>query len=482
MTAQSSGAPATRLGLPNTLRMGLFQGCLGCLAVIFAGLMNRVMISELGFPGLLVGAALACEQFVAPARVLFGQLSDTHPFAGRHRVPYIWLGATLFCTLAVLSVPLIFRVAGLLGGGEPGALAGAIAALCGLFAAYGLAISMASTPYLALLIDSTDEQERPRAVGIIWCLLTVGIVVGAIATAIALRGLDGVTDPDLLQPALLQFMVRVAGVILAITVIATLGIERPRREARSAARPPQNSAGAQPASRDDAITLRQCWALVTSSRQVLVFFLFLVFFTLGLFLQDPVLESYGAEVFGMSIAATATLNALWGVGTLLGLMGAGLWIVPRLGKFATARLGCQLILGSLVLLLLAGFTAQVTVLQVVMVLFGLAAGVGTNSALVLMLDLTLPEAAGTFVGVWGLAQALSRALGKVLGGGLLDLGRWLQFQLTGGTDPFPAYALVLGVELLVAATALVLLSRVNLRQFREDTGRSLSRVLALELG
>jgi len=482
MTAQSYGAPVPRLGLPNTLRMGLFQGCLGCLAVIFAGLMNRVMISELGFPGLLVGAALACEQFVAPARVLFGQLSDTHPFAGRHRVPYIWLGAALFCTLAVLSVPLIFRVAGLLGGSEPRALAGAIAALCGLFAAYGLAISMASTPYLALLIDSTDEQERPRAVGIIWCLLTVGIVVGAIATAIALRGLDGVTDPDLLEPALVQFMARVAGVILAITVIATLGIERPRHEPRSAARPLQNSAVAQRPSRDDAITLRQCWALVTSSRQVLVFFLFLVFFTLGLFLQDPVLESYGAEVFGMSIAATASLNALWGVGTLLGLMGAGLWIVPRLGKFATARLGCQLILGSLALLLLAGFTAQVTVLQVVMVLFGLAAGVGTNSALVLMLDLTLPEAAGTFVGVWGLAQALSRALGKVVGGGLLDLGRWLQFQLTGGTDPFPAYALVLGVELLVAATALVLLSRVNLRQFREDTGRSLSKVLALELG
>ncbi len=482
MTAQSYGAPAPRLGLPNILRMGLFQGCLGCLAVIFAGLMNRVMISELGFPGLLVGAALACEQFVAPARVLFGQLSDTHPFAGRHRVPYIWLGAALFCTLAVLSVPLIFRVAGLLGGGEPRALAGAIAALCGLFAAYGLAISMASTPYLALLIDSTDEQERPRAVGIIWCLLTVGIVVGAIATAIALRGLDGVTDPDLLEPVLVQFMARVAGVILAITVIATLGIERPRPEPRSAARLLQNSAVAQRPSRDDAITLRQCWALVTSSRQVLVFFLFLVFFTLGLFLQDPVMESYGAEVFGMSIAATASLNAFWGVGTLLGLMGAGLWIVPRLGKFATARLGCQLILGSLALLLLAGITAQVTVLQVVMVLFGLAAGVGTNSALVLMLDLTLPEAAGTFVGVWGLAQALSRALGKVVGGGLLDLGRWLQFQLTGGTDPFPAYALVLGVELLVAATALVLLSRVNLRQFREDTGRSLSKVLALELG
>jgi BCD family chlorophyll transporter-like MFS transporter len=99
-----------------------------------------------------------------------------------------------------------------------------------------------------------------------------------------------------------------------------------------------------------------------------------------------------------------------------------------------------------------------------------------------MLDLTLPEAAGTFVGVWGLAQAMSRALGKVFGGGLLDLGRWLA-ELSGmGDAPFPAYALVLSVEVMIALGALAALGRVNLRQFREDTGRSLTRVLSLELG
>lgn len=460
------------LGLPSTLRLGLFQGCLGCLAVIFAGLLNRVMISELAFPGLLVGGALACEQFVAPSRVLFGQISDSHPLAGRRRVPYIWLGTALFCGLAVLSIPLIFHVANLLQVGAGWSLLGGVAALCGLFACYGLAISLATTPYLALVIDRTTEQERPRAVGLIWCLLTVGIVLGAISINVSLRGLDGVTDPVVLREALLGFMGRVALVVMALTLIATLGMEPPKVSATQA-----SSTG-----RDDAITLRQAWALITSSRQVLVFFSFLVLFTLGLFLQDPILESYGADVFGMPIAATASLNAVWGMGTLAGLLFAGLWVVPRLGKLATARLGCQLIVASLVLLLLAGFTAKVPVLQLVMLLFGLAAGIGTNSALVLMLDLTLPQAAGTFVGVWGLAQALSRALGKVVGGGLLDLGRLLQQLFSLGDAPFPAYAVVLGVEILVAAAALVLLARLNLRQFREDTGRSLIKVLALELG
>jgi len=459
------------LSLVAVLRLGLFQGCLGCLAVIFSGLLNRVMISELAFPGLLVGGALAFEQFVAPARVLFGQVSDAHPWWGRHRLPYIWLGTLLFCGFAVLSVPLIFHVGRLLDTADRGLLGLAIAALCGLFALYGLSVSLATTPYLALVIDRTSEAERPRAVGIIWCMLTIGIVIGAILIAISLRSLDGVTDPSLLEPALRQFMTRVAVVVLALTLLATWGMDSPQ---------PSLAATAQ--GRDDAITLPQAWALVTSSRQVLVFFGFLVCFTLGLFLQDPILESYGAQVFAMPIAATASLNAFWGVGTLGGLLLAGLWLVPRLGKLAAARLGCQLIVVTLGLLLLCGLSGSVPALKGVLLLFGLAAGIGTNSALVLMLDLTLPQAAGTFVGVWGLAQALSRALGKVLGGGLLDLGRWLQTAAGLGQDPLPAYGLVLLVEMVVALLALVLLARLNLRQFREDTGRTLSKVLALELG
>ncbi|MEB3317548.1 MAG: BCD family MFS transporter [Cyanobacteriota bacterium] len=474
----SSESEPSGLSLPATLRLGLFQGCLGCLAVIFAGLLNRVMISELGLPGLLVGGALAFEQVVAPSRVWFGQLSDAHPFAGRHRLPYIWLGTVLFCGLAVLSVPLIFHVATLMGNGSSASPL-AIAALCGLFAAYGLAVSLATTPYLALVIDRTTEQERPRAVGLIWCLLTVGIVVGAISIGVSLRGLDGITDPTVLREVLLGFMGRVVLVVLVLTSVATIGMEpRSPRLAKDRAA----SSAASPA-REDGPTLWQAWQLITSSRQVLVFFTFLVLFTLGLFLQDPILESYGAEVFGMPIAATASLNAVWGIGTLAGLLLGGLWIVPRLGKLSAARLGCRLIAASLALLIVAGFTERVPVLQGVLFFFGLAAGVGTNSALVLMLDLTLPQAAGTFVGLWGLGQALARGLGKVLGGGLLDLGRALQERwLPQLSSALPAFALVLTVETVVALAALFLLFRLNPRQFREDAGRSLNRVLALELG
>ena len=447
-------------------RLSLFQGCLGCLAVIFAGMLNRVMISELAFPALLVGGALAFEQLMAPARVMFGQVSDRWPLRGRHRTPYIWMGTAGFCGLATLSIPVIFATSSALQSGETMAITGWTLCLCGLFSLYGLAISAASTPYLALVIDLTDESERPRAVGIIWCMLTIGIIAGAIAISFTTRSLDGISDPEVLQAALQTFMNRVALVIGAIVLLATIGIEPTSRPL---------SAGNQ-ASRQG-VTLRQSWALIRSSRQILIFFGFLLCFTLGLFLQDPILESYGAEVFGMPISKTTLLNAFWGTGTLVGLLIAGLWFTPTFGKLRSARTGCWMILSSLLLLVAAGLIANTGTLLVVMVLFGLSAGIGTNSALSLMLDLTLPQLAGTFVGVWGLAQAMSRALGKVIGGGLLDLGR-----LVSGTDqPLPAFAFVFVIEAGVVLIAIWILGRLNTAEFRRDTETKLETLLMASL-
>ena len=66
-----------------------------------------------------------------------------------------------------------------------------------------------------------------------------------------------------------------------------------------------------------------------------------------------------------------------------------------------------------------------------------------------------------------------------MGGGLLDLARSLMPTSMGTYGPFAA---VFALEAAIAVVALLLLRQVNLRQFREDTGRSLDRVLAAELG
>jgi len=38
-----------------------------------------------------------------------------------------------------------------------------------------------------------------------------------------------------------------------------------------------------------------------------------------------------------------------------------------------------------------------------------------------MLDLTAAETAGTFIGAWGLSQAIARGLATVLGGTILNI-------------------------------------------------------------
>ena len=453
----------------NLARLSLFQGCLGCLAVIFAGMLNRIMISELQFPAILVGGGLAFEQLMAPSRVLFGNISDNWPIRGQRRTPYILLGSIGFCTMAIISIPLIFITEKALDGGNYLNIIASAILLCFLFALYGLAVSLATTLYLALVIDITTEEERPKAVGIIWCMLTVGIVVGAIAISIATKGLDGVSDPALLQPALQQFMTRVSVIVLGITFFACLGIEGQTTK--------NDFKESKQISTSNEVGLKKAFSIITSSNQIFIFFIFLILYTLGLFLQDPILESYGAEVFNLPISQTTLLNAFWGVGTLVGLLIGGLFITPKLGKLSAARIGCWMIVTSLLLLVFSGLIENENALFGVLVIFGLAAGIATNSALSLMLDLTLPEMAGTLVGVWGLAQALSRAIGKILGGGLLDVGRYF----IGGDNPFWAFSFVFLLEIIVTCFAIAVLGKVSVKKFREETSSSMESLMMADL-
>ena len=70
-----------------------------------------------------------------------------------------------------------------------------------------------------------------------------------------------------------------------------------------------------------------------------------------------------------------------------------------------------------------------------MVLLGIVAGITTIGSISLMFDLTAAETAGTFVGAWGLAQAMSRGLVIAIGGWILDFGKmicpnlWLAYSL-----------------------------------------------------
>ena len=476
MNSTDSNLPSERgpsIKLVTMLRLGLFQMGLGIMSVLTLGVLNRVMIKELAIPATIAAGTIAMHQFVAPARLWFGQMSDAKPIGRYHRTGYIWIGSFLFAIAAFLAVQVMWQLGDSMLAGWTGQTTLWTGVLALVFVLYGIALSAGSTPFAALLVDISDEENRPKLVGIVWSMLMVGIVVGALLSAKLLPqpvGGDcqtlGSTDLTLLRSAVNRLFLIVPGLVFGLAILATVAIEK--KYSRFA----QRSALVE---REDQITLKRALRVLTASPQTGLFFTFLLFMTISLFMQDAIMESYGGQVFGMCVGDTTKLNAFWGTGTLIGISLTGFAIAPRIGKKQTARLGCLMVVLCLMLVIATGFTANPKLLQYALLLFGFASGVTTTGAISLMLDLTAAETAGTFIGAWGLAQALARAIATVMGGVILDLGRWILPNIT------LAYGLVFAVQAVGMLTAIWLLGRVNVNEFRSNTKAAIVAVMGGEL-
>ncbi|RUT05123.1 MFS transporter [Dulcicalothrix desertica PCC 7102] len=466
-SSQSDAHSLPKVDILTMFRLGFFQMALGIMSVLTLGVLNRIMIDELKVPAFITALAIAMHQFVAPVRILFGQISDSKPFLGHHRTGYIWLGAALFTSSAFLAVQVVWQVGNSLEKGAWTSQTTMWVALLGLvFAIYGVALSASSTPFTALLVDISDEDNRSKIVGIVWSMLMVGIIIGAITSSGLLRQIQLNAPIEVIQTQVNRLFTIIPLVAFLLCLIGTVGVEKKysRMSTRST-----------PSVREDKITLGHALTILTASRQTGIFFTFLLVMTISLFMQDAVMEPYGGEVFKMTIAETTKLNAFFGTGTLLGLGLTGILIAPRIGKKTTTKLGCIGVAICFILLIFAGVTANPKVLQLCLVLFGFASGVTTTGALSLMLDLTATEAAGTFVGAWGLAQAMSRALATVSGGAVLNFGKYLF------NTPLMSYGLVFTVQAVGMIVALSFLARVNVSEFQRDAKGTMVSILEQEL-
>lgn len=462
--------PLPKLNLLTMFRLALFQMGLGILAVLTLGVLNRVMIDELAIPATITAGILAISQFMSPTRVWFGQMSDNKTIFGFHRTGYVWIGAALFTLILSLGVQVVWQLGSLVqAAGQWTWTTQTIGwtALAGLvFALYGIATSISSTPFFALLVDVSDEDDRGKLIGIVWSMLTVGIAVGGITSKILLRRLENNPSLDVLRSSISWFFIVVPAIVLVLAIIATFGVEK--KYSRYASR-------THLIAREDSITLGKALKILTASRQTGLFFTFLLVMTISLFMQEAVLEPYGGEVFKLSIGQTSLLNTFWGIGILMSLGATGFFIVPRLGKQNTTKLGCLLVAICFILIIGSGFTGNAQVFQGTLVLFGLSAGIVTTGALSLMLDLTAAETAGTFVGAWGLSQAMARGTATLTGGAVLDIGRTL-FKV-----PVLAYGLVFALQAVGMLVAIWLLNRVNVQEFRTSAQEAIATLMQNDL-
>jgi MFS transporter, BCD family, chlorophyll transporter len=471
--------PKRQIGILTICRLGLFNLGLGLMAVLTLAVLNRIMISELGIPATITGGILATSLFVAPARVWFGQLSDRQPLLGKHRTNYVLLGTGIFGLAVFLAVQIVWKLGGVVeaqGSWQWNSQTIGWSALLSLvMAIYGLAVSCSSTPFTALLVDITEEARRAKLIAIVWSMLMVGIVIGGITGGNIFKKLEvegvaaGNTPLASLQPPINSVFSFVPFLVLALALIATWGVEQRYSRFNNV------SSNVTESDRDDRIGLSRALKILTSSRQTGIFFTFLCLLSLGLFLQEAVLEPYGGEVFGMSIGETTQLNSFWGTGILIGYGVTGFLIIPSLGKKSTTKLGCVLLICCFALIVAAGFTQQPKMLQLAIALFGIAAGIATVGSISLMLDLTAAKTAGTFIGAWGLAQAMSRGIATFLGGIILDLGKNI-FEAT-----LIAYGLVFTMQGIGVILAMIILDRVDVQEFKDNTSQALSTVMEGDL-
>lgn len=470
--------PPPQLTTLTMLRLGVFNMGLGIMSLLTLGVLNRIMIDELSIPALFAAGAIAVHQFMAPSRIWFGQMSDAKPLLGHHRSGYIWLGITSVAILSFMAVQVawqIGRVVETIGWGS--AAYPWLALLSLVFALYGLALSATSTPFTALLVDVSDEETRSRLVAIGWAMLMVGIITGVIITTNVLGALDEESTIAEVQASVNRLFMIAPTIVCVLAILSTFGIEKKYSRLRERS---------SKLNREDGITLKQALRVLTASRQTGLFFTFLLVLSLSLFMQDAILEPYGGQVFGMAIQETTKLNAFFGMGTLLGIVITGFWVVPRLGKKRTIKVGCLWAAVCLILIAFSGTTGQPLLLMVTVLCFGLASGVLTTGAIILMLDLTAAETAGTFIGAWGLAQAMARGGATFLGGGLKSLGTAAMEVLYGNPaipedQLLPAYALVFVTQAMGMMVAIGLISRVDIQEFQLTAKQAITAALESEM-
>jgi len=91
---------------------------------------------------------------------------------------------------------------------------------------------------------------------------------------------------------------------------------------------------------------------------------------------------------------------------------------------------------------------------------GFGTGIATAANLALMLDMTTSEQVGLFIGAWGVADALARGAGMLLGGVVRDL-------VSGATgNPSSGYITVFLIEAIMLAGSLLLLHAIDVSAFR----------------
>lgn len=413
------------------IQLGLLHVAVAMTLVPINSTLNRVMIKELGISATVVAVLASLPYLFSPIQVAIGSFSDRHPLLGLRRTPYIALGLLLCVLGVVLSPQTAFMLSTNFGAGI---VLGVLT-----FGAWGMGFNFATVSYLSLASELSGEKGRGRTIAIMWFMMIASIVF----TAIWLSRLVDPYTPEAMERAFL---------IIGLAALGLGAIGLIRLEPRSSDRTYSGS---------DVHSWGTLIRSVLGNRQAALFFWYLIILLAAILGQDILLEPYGGEAFGMSVRETTRITSIWGVCVLLALLVAGA-LEGRIHKRIVAQWGGLVALTGFVLIALSGVMNNQSVFYSGVVLLGLGTGLSTVSNLSLMLDMTTAASVGLFMGAWGMANAISRLAGSILGGVVRDIVTQI------ASNPVTGYIVVFIIEAVMLVVSLFLLRRIDVRAFHQQ--------------
>ena len=425
-------AATTELPLGRLLRLSLFQVSVGITMVLLGGTLNRVMAVELGIPVSIIAVALALPLIAAPARALIGHKSDTHrSYLGWRRVPYIWFGALIqFGGLAVMPFSLL-----IISEARPGTVIYGEIGMTIAFLMTGFGLHTVQTAGLALATDLASDEKRPRVVAMLYTMLLVGMVGGAVVIGRLLG--------DFSTLKLIQVLQGAALLTLALTCISMWKQEVRRRDIAPSSQPKEPFRAALKALRQQKGLDRLLVALAIG--------------TAAFGMQDVLLEPYGGTVLNMAVGATTLLTALFATGSLVGYFFSARLMSKGGNPYVVAGIGLMLGLPGFAAVIMAAPFGSVVVFSAGTALIGLGSGLFAVSMLIAAMGMVSAGRGGLALGAWSAVQAVALGIAVIVGGflrdavvGLADAG-WLGSAFSG---PASGYSVVYLVEICLVFAAL----------------------------
>jgi BCD family chlorophyll transporter-like MFS transporter len=420
--------------LSRLLRLALFQVTVGAALVLLVGTLNRVMIVELEVPATLVAGMLALPLLFAPFRTWIGHRSDQHRSAlGWRRVPYIWKGTMYqFGGFAIMPFALLV----LSGFGEavdaPRWIGLSSAGLA--FLLVGAGLHMVQTAGLALATDLVREEDHPKVVGLMYVMLLFGMVVSALVYGALLE----VYSPG----RLVQVIQGTAVLTIALNLFALWKQEPRDREL------------AQKMDTQRHVPFAEAWAGLVERPGMLRLMALIGLGTFGFGMADVLLEPYGGQALGFTVAETTRLTALFATGTLVGFGIASRVLSGPMDAVSLGRIGALVGIPGFVAIILASQGGGSLVFLAGVLTTGLGAGLFGHATLTATIRAAPPGRIGLALGTWGAVQATCAGIGVALAGIVRDI--IVQMPALGGLSPHAPYNYVFAIEIAFLLLALLL--------------------------